>query len=127
MILLDTHVLVWWVSDPAKLSVPARTAIDGADTLGIAAISCFEIALLVARNRLGLDREVGTWLRQTLSTPRVVLIALDPDTSMLAANLEWNHRDPADRMIVATAARRHAAIISKDQVIRACPHANTIW
>jgi PIN domain nuclease of toxin-antitoxin system len=39
MILLDTHVLVWWMSDPAKLSVPARTAIDGADTLGISAIS----------------------------------------------------------------------------------------
>ncbi|MEO8035440.1 MAG: type II toxin-antitoxin system VapC family toxin [Acidobacteriota bacterium] len=127
MIVLDTHALIWLASDPRKLSARARRAIEGAESLGVAVITCFEIALLVERKRLRFDREVAVWLRQVLSLPRVELLALDLETSVLAAQLDWDHRDPADRMIVASAARRRAGIVTKDEAIRACPHATSIW
>ena len=127
MIILDTHAFVWLSSDPRRLSAGARRAIEGADAMGIAAITCFEIALLVSRDRLRFDRDLRVWLRQALALPRIELLPLDPETSVAAAELEWDHRDPADRLIVATAISRHAPVISKDDRIRSFRGVKSIW
>ena len=57
MIVLDTHAWIWWVAVPDKLSARAHHAIDAAEALGVCAISCWEVAMLVARRRLEFDRE----------------------------------------------------------------------
>jgi PIN domain nuclease of toxin-antitoxin system len=56
LIILDTHAWIWWNAEPDKLSGPARQAIDEADEVGICPISCWELAMLVSKNRLKLDR-----------------------------------------------------------------------
>jgi PIN domain nuclease of toxin-antitoxin system len=127
MIVLDTHAFVWFANEPRKLSPPARRAIEAADELGIAAISCFEIALLVARERLRFDRDLLVWLHQALALPKVQLLPLRPEIAVRASRLEWNHRDPADRLIVATANVHHAGIVSKDDWIRSFRPAAAIW
>lgn len=127
VILLDTHALVWFASAPQKLSVRARRAIDGATSCGVAAISCFEIAMLAERGRLRLDRDIRAWLQQVLGKPGFELLPLEPEVSIKAAELEWEHRDPADRIIVATAMTHRLEIVSKDEWIRSYKGVRSIW
>ena len=67
MIVLDTHVWIWWVADPARLSKAARSAIEKARVRGVCTISVWEIAMLVERGRLVLDREVSDWVHDALA------------------------------------------------------------
>lgn len=128
MIVLDTHAWLWWAAGSEKLGDAARTAIEGEDRVGIAAISCWEVAMLVARGRLTLDRPTLTWLRQALSLPHVELIELSPDIAVSAASLDGKlHGDPADRLIVATAQRHGAALVTRDEKIGTSGLVPTIW
>ena len=128
MIVLDTHAWIWWAAEPARLSAKARKAIDGADRIGVCAISCWEVAMLVGRNRLDLDRKVLLWIRQALELPRVDLLPLTPDIAVAAANLnEQVAVDPADGMIAAAAIRHGAALITKDQQLQKVEGLRTIW
>ena len=78
MIVLDTHAWLWWVSEPGQLGRMARRQIEAADRLGVAAVSCFEVAAAVAKGRISLDRSPLEWLRQALAVPRVELLPLTP-------------------------------------------------
>lgn len=127
MILLDTHAWLWWTSSPGKLSRRARAAIDEGDELLVSAISCWEVAMLVAKKRLELDRDVLVWLRQALAQPRIDLEPITPEISVRAANLEAFHGDPADRLIVATAIGRGAVVLSKDERVRSCELVDAVW
>jgi len=128
LIVLDTHAWIWWISDPEKLSSKANHAIQQTKTIGIAAISCWEIGMLVAKQRLTLDREVGLWIKQSLALPPSRLLALEPDIAILSCQLPGNfHADPADRMIVATALHHGAPLITKDERIHAWAGCNSIW
>ena len=69
MILLDTHAWIWWVSQSPKLSAAAREAIENETKAGVAAISCWEVAMLTDKGRLKLDRDVGLWVEQALALP----------------------------------------------------------
>ena len=102
MIVLDTHVWVWWNSNPAKLSAAARKAIEEADQLGVSPISCWEVSMLVTKGRLGLDRDVQTWVREALAEETVQLIPISSEIAVAAGGLDSFHGDPADRLIVAT-------------------------
>jgi PIN domain nuclease of toxin-antitoxin system len=127
VIVLDTHAWIWWTSAPERLSKRARSAIDEADELGVAAISCWELAMLVAKGRLELDRDPLVWIRQALAAPRVELAPLSPEIAVRAAGLERFTGDPADRMIVATALQRRAALVSKDERVRAAQAVEVVW
>lgn len=129
MLVLDTHAWVWWIAGPGGglLSSKARAYIDEADKIGISAISCVEVAWLVARGRLTFDRDVLVWIKQALARPRVLLLEISPEIAVSAANLDWSHRDPADRIIVATALRRRAPVVSKDEQIQVCNLVQTVW
>lgn len=128
MIILDTHAWIWWVAEPAKLSRRARGEIDQADALGLCAISCWEVAMLVARKRLELDRDTLLWIRQALAVPRTTLLPLTPEVAVASSELpESFPGDPADRMIAATALGEGAAIVSKDARLRSVPQLRTIW
>lgn len=132
MIVLDTHALVWWTTVDPALSQIARAAIedelrsDGA--ILVSAITAWEIAMLVKHGRLALTMAVDTWLETVATIPCVRFISVDTRIAMQAVELPGEfHKDPADRMIVATAREHAAPLVTADLKIRAYPHVHTIW
>jgi len=127
VIIADTHAWVWWHASPKKLSARARAALGTSSEIGLCAISCWEIATLVARKRLSFDRDVLLWLKQSLSTSQARLVPLDPDIAVACSQLKWNHSDSADRLIVASAVIHRAQIVTKDERIRSFRQVQSIW
>ena len=127
MIVLDTHAWLWWLSEPDQLGRAAVKRIQGSDRIGIAAVSCFEIAAAVAKGRITLDRGTLEWLQQALSAPRLELLPLTPVIAVKATMLGRFYGDPADRLIVATAILESAVLVTKDQRIRKYEAVSTIW
>jgi PIN domain nuclease of toxin-antitoxin system len=128
MILLDTHAWIWWASQSPKLSAVAGQAIAKETELGVGAISCWEVAMLVDKGRLKLDRDVGLWVDQAVALPKVVLLALTPQIAVASVRLPASFpSDPADRMIVATARHYSISLVTKDEPIRKCGLVATIW
>ena len=131
MIVLDTHALVWWVSGDLTLSKKAKTAIererDGGAII-VSSISAWEIAMLVERQRLFLSMDVGSWLATAGQIEAVRFLPVDVEIAIKSAGLPGEfHKDPADRMIVATARKLAAPLVTKDEKIRAYAHVKTIW
>lgn len=130
MVVLDTHAWIWWLAAPDRLSTTARDAIDGADEIGIAAISAWEVAMLVERGRIALDRPAARWVRDALAAdPRIVGLPLTPSLAVEAARLGamGMHGDPADRFLYATARDRRATLITRDEALRAFDPDRTLW
>ena len=128
LIVLDTHVWIWWAGSPARLSARARAAIEAAAELGVSAIRVWELATLVAKKRLELDRDVLTWARQALALPRVSLLPLTPEIAVRSAALSLElSADPADRIIAATAAELGSSLVSRDARLRELDSPKTIW
>ncbi len=131
MIVIDTHVLVWWVNGDDILSRKARQAIlqelDGGEII-ISAISAWEIAMLVEREKLVLSMDVDSWLATVAEIAAVRIVPVDVEISLKSVSLPGEfHKDPADRMIVATARKLAAPLVTKDEKIRAYAHVKTIW
>lgn len=128
MIVLDTHAWIWWVSDPARLGRIARREIDRAGAIGVPAICCLELATLVARGRISLDRSPLRWMHEALALPRVDLLALTPAVAVKAAELPALFPcDPADRLIAATAILESAVLITRDERLHESPAVRTAW
>jgi PIN domain nuclease of toxin-antitoxin system len=127
VIVADTHVLLWWLSAPGKLSLRARDAIDRADRVGIATVSCFEVATLVVHGRVRLDRDVSTWIRQALAHERAAEIPLDAAIAVRAALIEGALRDPIDRIIYASALELDAPLVTRDRTLHAFDRRRTVW
>lgn len=132
MIVLDTHALLWWVEGGStRLSNEARSAIEAERSSGeilVSSITAWEIALLVSKRRLGLSIEVDNWLAKAERVERLRFVPIDNEIAVSAINLpEPLHRDPADRIIVATARQFGAALVTGDRQLRAYPHIITIW
>lgn len=131
MIVLDTHVWVWWLTDPNRL--PRATAelietqaSDGA--LYLSSISTWEVCLLNIRGRLELSLDVRDWIARAESLPYFQFVP--PDNSILVRSAflpEPFHADPADRIIVATALTLDASIVTKDRKIHDYPVVKTVW
>ena len=131
MIVLDTHALVWWVAGDAQLSRRAREAIEAEEQNGeilVSAISAWEVAMLTKAGRLALTMEAQTWLNTVAQIPAIQFIPVDVSISVQSVDLPGEfHKDPADRIIVATARHHSAALISADSKIRDYSHVKTIW
>lgn len=129
MILLDTHAWLWWIDSPDRLSPVAREAIDAEPSVLVAAISCWEVAMLTLRGRIALDREIGPWLAQARAHPRTEIVGLDCGVASAAALLEDRGfpADPADRLIYATAVSRSARLASADRAIARFDPARVVW
>ena len=127
MIVLDTHAWIWWTAAPDRLSARARHAIEQASEVGVAAISCWEVAMLVEKARLELDRDVLVWVQQALAQPRCAFLPLTPGIAVAAAHLSDEGGDPADRLIAATAISQRAPLVTKDRALRRSPGLQTIW
>jgi PIN domain nuclease of toxin-antitoxin system len=88
----------------------------------VSAISCWEIAKLVERGRIDLERDLGEWLRDALE-PSAILLPLTPRIAIEACKLPGRfHRDPADQIIVATARVHNVSLMTADEKIRGYPY-----
>ncbi|NLA74788.1 MAG: type II toxin-antitoxin system VapC family toxin [Deltaproteobacteria bacterium] len=131
MIVLDTHAWIWWISNPEKLSSPAKKAINKAvkgKNIYISSISAWEAALLHINKRLELSIDFDEWLAKTEKLPFLSFIPIDNRIVIKSVSLsEPLHRDPADRIIISTAITLGAALVTKDDKIINYPHVETIW
>jgi PIN domain nuclease of toxin-antitoxin system len=120
---------LWWTAEPLKLSLPAQDAIDHAEQIGIATISCWEVTMLVEAERIELDRPVGAWVEQALADTRTQSLPLTSTVAVQAALLghEGFGGDPADRIIYATSRNTGARLITRDRSLRAFDPRGTIW
>jgi PIN domain nuclease of toxin-antitoxin system len=131
VIVLDTHVLVWWVNGDEMLTSKAQRAIerelDGGQII-VSSITAWEIAMLVEREKLVLSMDVESWLGTVAQIDAVHFFPVDNEIGLKSVVLPGEfHKDPADRMIVATARRLAAPLVTRDEKILAYKHVKTIW
>ena len=121
LVLLDTHTWIWLLTGSARLGVKARKAIQRSiaeEAVLISAISPWEVAMLVSKGRLVLDRDVGEWVKAALSLPGLRLEPISPEMAVTSTRLPGIiHSDPADRMIAATARHFGATLITADGLL----------
>jgi PIN domain nuclease of toxin-antitoxin system len=124
-ILLDTHALHWWASEPNRLSAPAVRAIDSADELAVAATSWYELARLVHRGRIGTSVPARAYVEGLARDVRTV--AMTPSIAVAAAELPKSFPgDPADRQIYATALELGWRLVTVDRDMHAHDPRGTI-
>jgi PIN domain nuclease of toxin-antitoxin system len=124
VILLDTHIWIWWVQDdPMPDGMRMTIEFGAADGLAVSAISCWEVSMLVERGRLEIARDLDEWLDLALHPSGVSLIPISPEIAMASARLPGKfHRDPADQIIVATSRVCDLPLATCDEKIRAYPY-----
>jgi len=132
VIVLDTHALLWWASgNLTELSSEARQAIEGEMTGGrimVSSISSWELAQLVAKGRIALSMDIESWLAVVGEIEAVTFVPVDNEIAVKSTELPGAfHKDPADRIIVATARKLAAPLVTADDKIRNYPHVRTIW
>jgi len=129
--LLDTHAWVWWVTEDRRLSKRATAAITTALTaqdLWLSLVSVWEVAKKVEKQQLVLDRPIDRWLDDALTIPGLGLWELTRPVLVHSCELPQPFDgDPADQMLVATARRHAATVVTKDQRIRRYPHVQSLW
>jgi PIN domain nuclease of toxin-antitoxin system len=130
-VLLDTHVWVWWNSEPEKIPARLRKLIETASTkdeLYLSAISPWEVAMLVEKKRLRLEVEPLLWVETALEEAGLSLYPLSPAVAVASNRLPGPfHADPADRIIVATARALGATLLTRDALILGYAHVKSRW
>ena len=119
--LLDTHAWVWLMNGSERLGQKARKAIQRSlaeEAVLVSAISPWEVAMLVSKARLVLDRDVGEWIKAALALHGMRLEPISPDVAVASTRLPGIlHADPADRLIAATARHHRSTLITADQLL----------
>jgi PIN domain nuclease of toxin-antitoxin system len=115
VIVLDTHIWFWFISQEFERFPSAwRDLIETADQVRVSAISCYEIALAQQKGRLELPCSALEWFRDALEPAGITIFALSPEIVCRAVDLSPIHKDPFDRLIIATALEREAKLASVD-------------
>ena len=131
MIVLDTHALVWWFTGAPGLSARAKRVIRSATRqrqLVASAVSVFEIATAVRRERIKFAVSLEQWLKDLRALPELRLEPVTGDIASLAGTLDQSlPGDPADRIIVATAMTLHARLLTADDRLRQSQKVETVW
>jgi len=115
MIVLDSHIWFWWINlEHHRMPPSMLAAIEGAPRVGVSPVSCFELALAHRRGRLEFSRPMREWFALALAGSDVELLLLTPEIAARAVELPDIHRDPFDRIIIATALDLDARLASVD-------------
>lgn len=114
-LLLDTHVLLWFVSDPDQLRVEAREIIeDGSNDIFVSVVSAWEIAIKQSVGKLDLPEPAETWVPKVLKASGLEVLDVDLRSSLRTRALPWHHRDPFDRLLIAQSLEHGFTLCSRD-------------
>ena len=128
MIILDTHIWIWWVDNNERLNQKYRDCIEEYQSqgLGVSIISCWEVAKLVENRKLAFSISVDEWIAVALAYPGVQLLELTIPIIVESTKLTGFHRDPFDQVIVATARIYNSPLLTVDAKILAYPGVQTL-
>ena len=127
-LLLDTHVWIWLsLEKNESLSAKSKKAMKASDHKWISAISCWELAKLVEKKRIGFSIPSLTWIRRSLNEFNIRVADLSPEIAVESTVLRGFHRDPADQIIVATSRILAMPLVTSDKQILEFPEVDTIW
>jgi len=129
MVLLDTHVLLWWAVDPDRLSSAAATSLAAMERRGgfASAISIWELGVKIQRGKLELGISIEEFTRRIQKSGIIELVPVNTATWLRSLALAWDHRDPADRVIVATAILQDVPLLTADTEIHRFGGVSCIW
>ena len=130
MILLDTHAWIWAHSSAELLSPKAKKTIKNTptDQRAIASISIWEFAMMASRGKINVKIAPEQWLDNAVHKTGLQVFDLSPKVALESCNLPGNfHKDPADRIIVATSRIHNLTLVTKDQKIIDYPYVNAVW
>ena len=128
MIVVDTHVFLWWRDENRRLSRHAARAIETAGRVVVPTVCCYELATLERRRRIRLDRGVNAWLRAALAVQGVEPYPLTTEIAIGAGSLPDSFPgDPVDRIVYATAAVLRSKLVTRDQRITDHDPKRVIW
>ena len=130
VIVLDTHALIYDALDPARLSARARKAIDLAAAnreLACCDISLWEIAMLIARERLDPGMDARQFLDDMIAWRRIQVLPITPEIAVMSQSDAFSHGDPADRLIAATAMLHRAPLVTSDSRLRKLKEITSVW
>ena len=127
MVVLDTCALLWWSFDQSQLSATAMHACRAMERQGgwVSSVSIWEIGIKLKKGKLDIKMPIQDFVARLRGTP-VQIIPIDETIWLENLALAWEHSDPADRTIVATAKLRGLPVITADREIRAF-YSHTIW
>jgi PIN domain nuclease of toxin-antitoxin system len=128
MIILDTHIWVWWVDGNQRLTKQYEAWIEMSQSqgIGVSIVSCWEVAKLVEKNRLNFSCPINEWLELALAYPGVQLLNLNLPIIVDSTKLNGFHSDPFDQMIVATARYYNCHLLTADAKILNYPQVQTL-
>jgi PIN domain nuclease of toxin-antitoxin system len=128
VIILDTHIWIWWVSENPRLTSQDKETIASYQSsgLGVSIISAWEVAKLVEKKRLKLSCPVDAWLNEAVAYPGIRVIPLTLPIIVQSTQLTGFHKDPADQIIVATAKVYNCPLLTADEKILAYPDVQTL-
>lgn len=132
MIVIDTHVLLWWFGGEkhrvSKAALEALNAEMQGGSILVSSITAWEIGLLAERRRIGLSTDVLSWLEIIDRVEAIKFVPVDNQIGVLSAQLDGKlHKDPADRILVATCMKYLAPLVTMDKKLRSLPGIITIW
>ena len=129
MIVLDTHALLWWALDPERLSGTAQGVCAQMERDGgfASAISVWELGVKVRSGKLDLGMGLPEFVRRLQSSAAVELVPVDASIWLRTVMLDWSHRDPADRVIVATALEKGLPLLTRDEALHAYGGVRCVW
>lgn len=115
-LLLDTHIWVWSLDDPSRLTDRVAGALrDAENEIWLSPISVWEVLLLVEKGRLGFDQEPGSWIRRAIDVSRSREASLNHQVAIQSRGLKLAHGDPADRFLAATAIVYELVLVTGDE------------
>ena len=118
-LLLDTHVLLWWLVSPERVAEPARRAIaDPQNEVYVSAATGWEMAIKAGLGRLPVPPDLRSWLPERLTAERLTPIPVTLTHALGVERLPLHHRDPFDRILIAQAAAEEIAIVTRDRAFQ---------
>jgi PIN domain nuclease of toxin-antitoxin system len=128
LILLDTHALIWFANEDPLMPAELWHEINEEKQILVSAISGWEIAMLVEKERLLLNMPVDEWIKTAGSYFPLTWVDPDVDICLKSTQLPGNfHQDPADRLIAASTLLNQATLITKDKKLRSYAFLQTLW
>lgn len=125
-VLLDTSALLYWTLSPSSLTQKASRALAKASEICVSGISLWEIGIKAGKGKLRLPLPLREFAGRLQSVEKVLLLEVGVEDWLATVELAWDHRDPADRVVVATAMRREIPLITSDVEMRKF-YPNVIW